>query len=244
MRRLLMGVALTLAIVFFTAGGVPQFSAHQTGSVAAHTPIPTAASPSGNQSEPAAVRELEDALLVNENENELPPGCQEVTGTKTVTVRAGREYAEAGEMFGFDTDVVRTPPCTLLSVIFVNEDSVRHQWMVHGLPRETYPMGMFSIELTGPGKATGSFIVPGETGSFRVHCSLLQHEQKGMRADLVVGTDVDTNPQTPEPGAAQTEASTGIPGVLGVIVMLLIALLANRYHGNDTTTKQDDTKKP
>ncbi|MFB6204292.1 MAG: hypothetical protein ABEJ75_01470 [Candidatus Nanohaloarchaea archaeon] len=128
------------------------------------------------------------ATVMNENTQRLPPGCDSISGWKNITVHAGTEYAQKfnGKVFTYDRREYRFEPCTKLTVTFVNNDSVRHQWMVHGLPRSTYPGGMFTIETTG-GRETGTFILPAYDETLLVHCGLPQHMQKGMKAQLIVG---------------------------------------------------------
>jgi plastocyanin len=137
------------------------------------------------------VRMVENGTVVNENEDELPPGCEELAGEREVTVRGGVEHSAAGEMFSFERDRLELDPCTAVTVTFVNEDEVRHQWMVHGLSRETYPMGMFNLEVHGPASVTGTFVTPAEDTTLHTHCSLPQHEQKGMAMGVVVGDGGD-----------------------------------------------------
>ena len=132
-----------------------------------------------------------NGTIVNENEDELPPGCDEVAGEREVTIRGGVEYSDGGEMFSFDRDRLELEPCTRVNVTFVNEDDVRHQWMIHGLPSETYPMGMFNIEVHGPARITATFIAPSEDTTLHTHCSLPQHEQKGMAMSVVIGEGGD-----------------------------------------------------
>jgi len=82
---------------------------------------------------------------------------------------------------------VQVPRCSRVEITFVNEDKVRHQWMVHGLPKYLYPAGMFHIEVSGGRQKTGTFIVPGGDQTYLIHCDLAQHMEKGMRGQLVVG---------------------------------------------------------
>jgi hypothetical protein len=133
------------------------------------------------------MRPVENGVVVNENTDRLPPGCNSITGTRNVTIRAGRTIAAPGEMFAYKRDVLNIDSCTKVNVMFVNEDEIRHQWMIHGLPERVYPMGMFNVEVSGPGTATGTFITPAGTTVLHTHCSLPQHEQKGMHMDLLVG---------------------------------------------------------
>lgn len=138
------------------------------------------------------MRMVENGTVVNENAADLPPGCDELAGERNVTVVGGVSHSEAGEMYAFERDRLELEPCTAVTVTFVNEDTVRHQWMVHGLPAETYPMGMFTIEVNGPGAVTATFVTPGDDVTLDTHCSLPQHEQKGMAMTVVVGEGGDS----------------------------------------------------
>jgi hypothetical protein len=91
-------------------------------------------------------------------------------------------------IFGMSQYEFAVNPCSRVTVTLVNEDDVRHQWMVHGLPKYLYPAGMFHIEASGGRTRTGTFIAPSENRNYLVHCDLAQHMEKGMRAQLVVGT--------------------------------------------------------
>jgi plastocyanin len=128
-------------------------------------------------------------VVMNENQSSLPRGCSGVSHEVAVTVRAGREYAQAfpGMVFGMEPREVRVRPCSRVTVTFVNEDQVRHQWMVHGLPKYLYPAGMFHIEASGGHSMTGTFIVPSDHQTYLLHCDVSQHMEKGMRGQLVVG---------------------------------------------------------
>lgn len=136
---------------------------------------------------------VENGTVVNENVEKLPPGCEEIAGERSITVRGGVAYSKAGEMFAFNRDRLEVDPCSRVTVTFHNEDETRHQWMIHGLPKETYPMGMFNIEVDGPASVTATFIAPGEATTLHTHCSLPQHEQKGMEMSLVVGGGGDSD---------------------------------------------------
>ena len=114
-------------------------------------------------------------------------------------MRAGTEHAMAynGKIFGYDTNEWDIPPCARVTVTFVNEDDVRHQWMVHGLPRYLYDQGMFHMELNGAGQTTGTFIVPGDARTYLVHCDIAQHTENGMKAQLKVGGGNGDLPSVP-----------------------------------------------
>lgn len=127
--------------------------------------------------------------VMNENHDQLPRDCKSISRDYQFTVRAGREWAknEPGAVFAMDQAEIRVEPCSRIELTFINEDEVRHQWMVHGLPKYLYPAGMFHIEAVGGQQKTGTFIVPGDDQTFLLHCDLPQHMEKGMRGQLVVG---------------------------------------------------------
>ena len=128
-------------------------------------------------------------VVMNENRDTLPRGCTEVSLDHSFTIYAGREYADQqhGMMFGMSEHEVRVEPCSRVEITFVNEDGIRHQWMVHGLPKYLYPAGMFHIEAMGEQTQKGVFIVPPEDKTYLIHCDMAQHMEKGMRGQLVVG---------------------------------------------------------
>lgn len=130
-----------------------------------------------------------DGAVMNENREQLPRDCAAISRDYEFTVHAGREYAgiEPGMIFGMSEPEIRVEPCSRITLTFVNEDEVRHQWMVHGLPKYLYPAGMFHIEAVGGARKTGTFIVPGDDQTYLLHCDLPQHMEKGMRGQLVVG---------------------------------------------------------
>jgi len=128
-------------------------------------------------------------MVMNQNHDTLPRDCNEISRDYDFTIHAGRDYASEvpGMIYGMSQHEVRVQPCSRITVTFVNEDSVRHQWMVHGLPAYLYPAGMFHIEASGGHRKTGTFIVPGDDRSYLIHCDMAQHMEKGMRGQLVVG---------------------------------------------------------
>ncbi|MEE8339942.1 MAG: hypothetical protein V3R56_07335 [Xanthomonadales bacterium] len=128
-------------------------------------------------------------VVMNENHDALPRDCSEISGDYAVTIYAGRKYAidVPGMIYGMSEHEVRVLPCSRVEITFVNEDKVRHQWMVHGLPKYLYPAGMFHIEASGGYSKTGTFIVPGDDRTYLIHCDMAQHMEKGMRGQLVVG---------------------------------------------------------
>jgi len=129
-------------------------------------------------------------VVMNENHTTLPEGCDSVSRDYAFTISAGRAFAKdsPGMIFGFSDHEIRVDPCSRVEITFINEDQVRHQWMVHGLPKYLYPAGMFHIEAAGGQTMVGTFIVPGDDQTYLVHCDMAQHMEKGMRGQLVVGS--------------------------------------------------------
>ena len=126
-----------------------------------------------------------DGRVFDENTDDLPPGCVEVAGDEAITVHAGREYAEEhpGRVFTFDQRDFDFPPCTRVTVTFVNEDPIRHEFMVHG----AHPNGTFLLEATGPTEVTGTFILGGQVDTLLFHCGIPTHQQMGMKGQFRVG---------------------------------------------------------
>lgn len=143
--------------------------------------------------------DMDGGMIMGQNKETLPPGCSRVSEDVSITVRAGHQYAKdfPGTMFGFDTHEWRVKPCTRLSVTFINEDHIRHQWMMHGLPKFLYDKGMFHLEMTGPAKITGTLILPSEDRTYLVHCDIAQHMEKGMKGQLIVGKGSTPFPSIP-----------------------------------------------
>jgi hypothetical protein len=143
--------------------------------------------------------DMAGGMMMGQNADTLPGGCEKISETKEITVHAGHKYAEKfpGRMFAFDTQEFNFKPCTKLTVHFVNEDNIRHQWMMHGLPKYLYPKGMFHLEATGPSKISGTLILPPGDKTYLVHCDIAQHMEKGMKAQLKVGKGDGDLPSIP-----------------------------------------------
>jgi plastocyanin len=143
--------------------------------------------------------DMDGGMIMGQNKDKLPAGCDKVSEDVKIEVHAGRKYSKQfpGTLFGFDQHEWRVKPCTRLTVTFVNEDNVRHQWMMHGLPKFMYDKGMFHLEITGPAKITGTLILPVEDKTYLVHCDIAQHMEKGMKGQLIVGKGSGTFPTIP-----------------------------------------------
>ena len=143
--------------------------------------------------------DMAGGMVMGQNADTLPGGCDSISETKEITVHAGHKYAEKfpGRMYVFDTQEFNFKPCTKLTVHFVNEDTIRHQWMMHGLPKYLYPKGMFHLEASGPAKISGTLILPPGDKTYLVHCDIAQHMEKGMKAQLKVGKGDGDLPSIP-----------------------------------------------
>ncbi len=143
--------------------------------------------------------DMAGGMVMGNNPDTLPGGCDKISETKEITVHAGHKYAEKfpGRMFTFDTQEFQFKPCTKLTVHFINDDNVRHQWMMHGLPKYLYPKGMFHLEISGPAKISGTLILPPGDKTYLVHCDIAQHMEKGMKAQLKVGKGDGDLPSIP-----------------------------------------------
>ncbi len=145
------------------------------------------------------IMDHEGGMIMGQNFDELPSSCDRISEEIEITVRAGRKYAEKfpGTAFAFDNQQWRVTPCAKVTWHFINEDEVRHQFMMHGLPKYLYKNGMFHLEVTGPRTISGTMIVPATDATYLVHCDISQHMEKGMKAQLVVGEGGDDIPSIP-----------------------------------------------
>jgi len=128
-------------------------------------------------------------MVMYSNTDTLPRGCAEISRDYEITVTAGKRFAKdiPGAIFGMSQHEIQVDPCSRVTLTFINEDEVRHQWMVHGLPKYLYPQGMVHIEAMGGRQMTGTFIVPADDRTYLIHCDMAQHMEKGMKGQLVVG---------------------------------------------------------
>ncbi|HFD13358.1 MAG TPA: copper oxidase [Crenotrichaceae bacterium] len=133
--------------------------------------------------------DMDGAMVMNNNTDKLPESCSKISGDTEITVHAGHKYSKKfpGTVYAYDKQEWHIKPCTRLTVHFINDDHVRHQWMVHGLPKYIYKSGMFHMEVTGPGRIDGTFILPANDQTYLVHCDMAQHMEKGLKAQLIVG---------------------------------------------------------
>ncbi len=136
----------------------------------------------------------EKGMIMNANSDNLPRDCTKISENVDITIRAGQKHALkfTGKMFAFDQQEWGVKPCAKINITFINDDQIRHQLMIHGLPGYLYPEGMFHLELYGEGQLQASLILPSKKKTYLVHCELPQHMEKGMKAQLKVdGGDGD-----------------------------------------------------
>jgi len=128
-------------------------------------------------------------MVMNSNLDRLPLNCAAISEDFEFTVYGGTQYAQQfpQRTFAYSEHEFKVPPCSRVKINFVNDDQVRHQWMLHGLPRYLYPQGMFHLEAAGGKTVSGSFIVPADDATYLIHCDITQHMEKGMKAQLLVG---------------------------------------------------------
>ena len=136
----------------------------------------------------------EKGMIMNANSDNLPRDCTKISENVDITIHAGQKHALkfTGKMFAFDQQEWDVKPCAKINITFINDDQIRHQLMIHGLPGYLYPEGMFHLELYGKGQLQASLIMPSQKKTYLVHCELPQHMEKGMKAQLkVAGGDGD-----------------------------------------------------
>lgn len=107
--------------------------------------------------------------------------CEKPRGLQKLTVRGGIKYAREGEVYAFEPRSIHVKPCEEVQVTLINEDHVRHAFMLPGLNP------MFIIELTGPSQHTASFVAPDEDITLEFHCHVETHEKMGMHGEVIVG---------------------------------------------------------
>lgn len=128
-----------------------------------------------------------EGMVMNHNPGRLPQDCAAISGDLNLEVRVGTKHARRGFTYGYSQHEWRVEPCSRVNVTFINEDQVRHQWMVHGLPKYLYPQGMFHLEVNGGFRKTAAFIVPSGSATLLVHCDLSHHMEQGLKGQILVG---------------------------------------------------------
>ena len=165
-------------------------------------------------------------MVMNWNDDTPPRDCKNgVSEDVEFTVRAGRKYAKAGQSFGYDVNEWQVKPCARVKITLINEDKVRHQWMMHGLPRYLYDQSMFHIEAAGGQTRSGTFIVPSGDDTLLVHCDMAQHMEKGLKGQLKIGGGNGDLPSVPGISDARVHDRTDDQGAGWQMAILLGGLL-------------------
>jgi hypothetical protein len=130
-----------------------------------------------------------DGMVMNSNRQTLPQDCTKLAAEYNFEVYAGTEFASdyPGTVYGMSQHEYLVEPCSSVTVKFINNDDVRHQWMIHGLPRYLYPGGMFHLEAAGGQSREGTFIIPSDNKTYLVHCDMAKHMEMGMKGQLKAG---------------------------------------------------------
>jgi len=183
----------------------------------------------------SAMRMGEWGMVMNENTEQLPQGCEKIVGEDKILIKAGREYAKPfpGTIFGYSQHSFSFPKCTRVEVTFINEDDIRHQFMIHGLPSYLHPQGMFHMELYGRGETSGTFITPNANETYLAHCDIAQHTEKGMKAQVIVGEGSGDLPSVPGiTGQINKDVygfDVGMQNVALLIALLLVGLSVSLF---------------
>ncbi|MDP2904161.1 MAG: copper oxidase [Methylovulum sp.] len=170
----------------------------------------------------------EKGMIMNANTDKLPRDCDKISENVDMTIRAGQKHALRfnGKMYAFDNQEWDVKPCAKINITFINDDQIRHQLMIHGLPGYLYPEGMFHLELYGAGELRASLIMPGLKKTYLVHCELPQHAEKGMKAQLKVdGGDGDL-PSIPGISAPVKADNYPVDWSQATVAILLLCVLA------------------
>jgi len=165
-------------------------------------------------------------LVRNSNTEHLPPDCEAISEEVSVTVRAGTGHVSAvgSQVFAYDQPLLEAAPCSRVTVTLVNEDAVRHQWVLSGLPGDLYAGGVLHLEANGGQRVTGSVILPGAAARYPVSCTLAEHAAHGMLAALVVGEEAVPAVQARWPLPGWTVAAGQEPGLPAGALLLVLAM--------------------
>ena len=172
----------------------------------------------------------EKGMVMNANSDNLPKDCQKISEEVNLTIHAGQQYATKfnGKMFAFDRQEWNVAPCAKINITFINDDQIRHQLMIHGLPGYLYPEGMLHLELYGQGELQASVILPSQKKTYLVHCELAQHAEKGMKAQLKVGGgdgDLPSIPALSAPVKTDVYALDWMAMKWGGVLVLLVSFI-------------------
>jgi len=126
-------------------------------------------------------------------------------GFRRIAIKAGRNFAREGEVFGFEPREIHAERCEEVEIVLDNGDEVRHDLMILGLDPQ------FALNVLGPNVGSARFVTPDADVTLPFHCHVPTHEKMGMAGRLIVGRGGDKVAQAaPAPGpAAQVFHGTG-----------------------------------
>jgi FtsP/CotA-like multicopper oxidase with cupredoxin domain len=149
-------------------------------------------------------------LIDAERHRIVATACQEKPrGTRRLVVKAGRQFAREGEVFGFEPRELRVGRCEDVEIVLENADEVRHDLMIPGLDP------IFALNVIGPKTISGRFLTPDEDVTLFLHCHVPAHDKVGMVGRLVVGRGGEL--RTSAPAATRSGAGAVLAGVGSVI---------------------------
>ena len=121
-------------------------------------------------------------LIDAERHRPVASACPTAARAKhKITLHAGTRYARPGEAYGFEPRRLNVGRCEEVELELVNEDSIRHDFMLPGLDP------MFALNFIGPGTQTASFVTPDTDVTLFFHCHVPAHDKAGMTGELVIG---------------------------------------------------------
>jgi FtsP/CotA-like multicopper oxidase with cupredoxin domain/Cu/Ag efflux protein CusF len=121
---------------------------------------------------------LQDSL---EGHKVVARSCEKPRSFRRIELKAGAEFADTGEVFGFRPKKVKLGRCEEVEVTLDNKDRIRHTLMIPGLNP------MFMLEFRGPGRQSARFVTPDEDVTLEFHCHVPLHEEMGMVGIFIVG---------------------------------------------------------
>ncbi|MFQ5539936.1 MAG: multicopper oxidase domain-containing protein [Candidatus Binatia bacterium] len=116
-----------------------------------------------------------------EEHRPIARSCDKPRGVRRIQIKAGIEFADVGEVFGFEPKEIKVGRCEEVEVVLENKDVVRHALMIPGLNP------MFILEFRGPAIQSARFVTPDEDITLPFHCHVETHEERGMEGVFVVG---------------------------------------------------------
>lgn len=164
-----------------------------------------------------------NTMVMGNNKDRLPDDCASISEEQTFIIKAGRKYATQEDTFAYDVPIIKVKPCARVTVTLENNDQVRHQWMVHGLPRYLYDGGMFHLEASGGYKVTGTFIVPSRDERYFTHCDIAQHTEKGLKGEVIVGSGGEIEPSDISNNDPWRNLLSALMLILGFVLVYFIS---------------------